>query len=119
MLFIEILQGQYEELDNKYQKLRSLASSLQTQLAIAQSDADICRIEKDKLYEEKNEQLKMLEDNLVSARQEKDELEKKWQKEFETLRNQNQGDIYLKRICYFILTNLFVNRSRRTSSNRL
>ncbi|XP_055372949.1 probable serine/threonine-protein kinase DDB_G0282963 isoform X2 [Condylostylus longicornis] len=86
----ENLEDKYKELEEKYNKLRQLASTLQTQLATAKGEVDDLRTEKDQLCEEKDAQLKNLQELLDKAIEERKELEIKWQKEFELLRNHNQ-----------------------------
>lgn len=59
------------------------------QLTTAQSDIEAIKSEKQKLIDEREEQEKAMQQILENAQQEKVDLELKWKKEFELLRNNN------------------------------
>lgn len=121
LIYLEELETQHTELEEKYQQTKSLASTLQTQLAFAQSDTEQCRTEKEKLREEKDAELKSLQEALDKSQKERKESEEKWKKEFEVLRTQTAGKsipIIYTYVNYFKNNNL-PYRSRGKSTKRL
>lgn len=85
------LEAEHEELKKKFENIKKMASSLHTQLAEAQDKADQERIEKERLLVQlANEQLTAKE-ALEKAGAEREQIELKWQKEFENLRTTNSG----------------------------
>ncbi|XP_055855477.1 inner centromere protein A isoform X2 [Episyrphus balteatus] len=83
------LDRQYKELDERYKEMKLLAGNLQTQYACAQTEAEQCRKETEDLRLEKDEQVRILEEALATAKQEQEAMQTKWHKEFESLRTQN------------------------------
>ncbi|XP_037904457.1 putative uncharacterized protein DDB_G0282133 isoform X4 [Hermetia illucens] len=83
------LKTKHTELLDNYRHTQNLANALQTQLAFAQSDIETVRKEKQKLCEEKDAELRNLQEALKESQEKHKELEIKWQKEFESLRTQN------------------------------
>lgn len=93
----EELNQRYQDLEDRYvqttEKLKSIqafTSHLQVQLAEAQSDADQNRVEKEELIRARTEEEKIIRDTLDQAIEERQQVEAKWQQEFEKLRNFNQ-----------------------------
>lgn len=85
------LEAQHKQLKEKLDKLQSLASSLQMQLAVAQSDAAALQSEKEQCQKEHAEQCQKLQAAIDAAIVEKNQLEVKWQKDFEQLRTHHSG----------------------------
>lgn len=93
----DLMNKRYLELEEKYnethQKLLSIqafTSHLQVQLAEAQCEAETNRVEKEKLVNERKEEEKIISEALDTAIEERTQIEAKWHKEFEHLRNLNQ-----------------------------
>lgn len=84
------LEERYNETLEKLASIQSFTSHLQTQLAEAQSDADSSRQEKERLISARSEEEKIIRDSLEQAIEERNQVEAKWQREFEQLRNFNQ-----------------------------
>ncbi|KAH8288905.1 hypothetical protein KR054_011667 [Drosophila jambulina] len=84
------LEAKYHELTEKYKQNQSLASSLQTQLASAQVEAEEWRQQVEKIRAELEEQIRILKSALDNSEAERKICEDKWQKEFEMLRTHNR-----------------------------
>lgn len=66
-----------------------MATSLQIQIANVKSETEKCQLEKEKLMQEKMEEQKVLREALDKALKERSEIETKWKKDFEQIRNVN------------------------------
>ncbi|XP_033239996.1 uncharacterized protein [Drosophila pseudoobscura] len=84
------LEAQYNDLTEKYKQTQGLASSLQTQLAGAQAEAQEWRQQVDTIRSELDEQIRILKNALENSEAERKICEDKWQKEFEMLRTHNR-----------------------------
>ncbi|KAH8335738.1 hypothetical protein KR074_012194 [Drosophila pseudoananassae] len=84
------LEAQYNELTEKYKQTQALASSLQTQLACAQVDAEEWRQQVDRIRAELEDQIRILKNALENSEAERKICENKWQEEFEMLRTHNR-----------------------------
>ncbi|KPU79808.1 uncharacterized protein Dana_GF18071, isoform B [Drosophila ananassae] len=84
------LEAQYNELTEKYKQTQALASSLQTQLACAQVDAEEWRQQVDRIKAELEDQIRILKNALENSEAERKICENKWQEEFEMLRTHNR-----------------------------
>lgn len=84
------LEERYNETLEKLTNIQSFTRHLQVQLAEAQSDADSSRQEKERLISARSEEEKIIRDSLEQAIEERNQVEAKWQREFEQLRNFNQ-----------------------------
>ncbi|XP_034127445.1 trichohyalin-like isoform X2 [Drosophila guanche] len=84
------LEAQYNDLTEKYKQTQGLASSLQTQLAGAQSEAEEWRQQVESIRGELDEQIRILKNALDNSEAERKICEDKWQKEFEMLRTHNR-----------------------------
>ncbi|GAB0095643.1 hypothetical protein DMENIID0001_110480 [Sergentomyia squamirostris] len=80
------LEVSRNELEIKLKDIQHFTSSLQVQLAEAQSHAETCKKERNKLVDERVGEQKLVQDVLESALNQRDQLEAK----FEQLRNVNQ-----------------------------
>lgn len=93
----EDLNQKYQDLEDRYNQtieklgnIQAFTRHLQVQLAEAQSDADKSRAEKEELLQARIEEEKIIRDSLEQAIEERQQVEAKWQREFEQLRNFNQ-----------------------------
>lgn len=109
---------QYNELQEKYKQTQSLASSLHTQLAQAQTEAEEWKAEVEKIRTELEDQIKVLKNALENSENERKICEDKWQREFEMLRTHNMGKYSYVPLHLLHLTEvfrlmffLFMNRS--------
>lgn len=84
------LEERYNETTTKLASITAFTSHLQVQLAEAQSDAEGSRAEKEQLISARTEEEKIIRDSLEQAIEERNQVEAKWHKEFEQLRNLNQ-----------------------------
>ncbi|XP_034662039.1 myosin-9 isoform X1 [Drosophila subobscura] len=84
------LEAQYNDLTEKYKQTQGLASSLQTQLAGAQAEAEEWRQQVESIRGELDEQIRILKNALDNSEAERKICEDKWQKEFEMLRTHNR-----------------------------
>ena len=84
------LEDRYNQLTEKLTNIQTFTSHLQVQLAEAQSDADTSRAEKEQLIRAREEEEKIIRDSLEQAIEERQQVEARWHKEFEQLRNFNQ-----------------------------
>jgi chromosome segregation ATPase len=84
-----MLEKQYMDSCTKLQKMQSLASQLNVQLAQASVDIEKLRMERDELLDKLTAQEKLLRDILETAAEEREQTAAKWKHEFEQLRNVN------------------------------
>lgn len=83
------LEQQYRETVTKLQKMQSLASNLNVQLAQASHDTEKIRQERDETLDKLAAQEKLLRDILQTATEEREQIVAKWKHDFEQLRNVN------------------------------
>lgn len=83
------LERQYIETVGKLQKMQSLASTLNVQLAEASIDVEKLRQERDELLDKLTVQEKLLRDILQTATDEREKIIAKWKHDFEQIRNVN------------------------------
>lgn len=84
------LEERYSETTGKLASITAFTSHLQVQLAEAQSDAESSRAEKEQLINARTEEEKIIRDSLEQAIEERNQVDAKWQKEFEQLRSLHQ-----------------------------
>lgn len=84
------LEDRYQQTTEKLTSIQAFTSHLQVQLAEAQSDAETSRAEKEELVRARAEEEKIIRDSLEQAIEERQQVEAKWHREFEQLRNFNQ-----------------------------
>lgn len=89
LMFAASLDNQHKESVGKLQKMQSLASNLNVQLAQASVDMEKLRQERDELLDKLTAQEKLLRDILQTATEERDQIIAKWKHDFEELRNHN------------------------------
>lgn len=68
---------------------QALTTTLQIEIANVKSETEKCQLEKEKLQQEKMEEQKVLREALDKALKERSELDAKWKKDFEQIRNVN------------------------------
>lgn len=83
------MEQQNRETVEKLQKMQSLASNLNVQLAQASVDIEKTRQERDEILNKLTAQEKILRDILETATVEREQIVAKWKHEFEKLRNVN------------------------------
>lgn len=83
------LEQQYQESVGKLQKMQSLASNLNVQLAQASVDIENTRQERDEILDKLTAQEKLLRDILETATVEREQIVAKCKHDFEQLRNVN------------------------------
>lgn len=90
MMYVLVsLEQQYRETVVKLQKMQSLASNLNVQLAQASHDTERIRQERDEILDKLTAQEKLLRDILQTATEEREQIVAKWKHDFEQLRNVN------------------------------
>lgn len=83
------MEQQYRETVAKLQKMQSLASNLNVQLAQASHDTEKIRQERDEVLDKLAAQEKLVRDILQTATEEREQIVAKWKHDFEQLRNVN------------------------------
>jgi bifunctional N-acetylglucosamine-1-phosphate-uridyltransferase/glucosamine-1-phosphate-acetyltransferase GlmU-like protein len=83
------LEQQYLESVGKLQKMQSLASNLNVQLAQASVEIEKLRMERDEILDKLTAQEKLLRDILATATEEREQIVAKMKHDFEQLRNVN------------------------------
>lgn len=96
MFCLDELEVKYDELREKLTQLQTLATSLQVQLADAQSTVTIVRQEREQCMAAHEVEKQKLQDALNLAVQEKIKTETKWHADFEQLRTVNSGNVLWK-----------------------
>lgn len=88
-IFAASLDNQYKETVGKLQKMQSLASTLNLQLAQASVEIEKLRHQRDEILDKISSQEKLLRDILQTATEEREQIMAKWKHDFEKLRNVN------------------------------
>lgn len=83
------MEIQYRDTVERLQKMQSLASNLNVQLAQASVDVEKLRQERDEILDKLTVQEKLLRDILTTASEERDQIVAKMKHDFEQLRNVN------------------------------
>lgn len=73
----------------RLKEIKNFCSTLQIQLASTQTEVEALKCEKQKLMDERAEEVNRMQKALDNAQQDKIDLDKKWKKEFEQLRSNN------------------------------
>lgn len=89
MIIAEDLETIHAETEDKLKASQQLSTGLQIQIANVKSETEKCQLEKQKLMQEKVEEQKVLRDALDKALRERTELETKFKRDFEQVRNVN------------------------------
>lgn len=89
MIIAEDLEVVHNETEDKLKNTQQMATTLQIQIANVKSETEKCQLEKQKLMQEKVEEQKVLRDALDKALKERTELETKFKRDFEQIRNVN------------------------------
>uniref|UniRef100_A0A1B0FR47 Uncharacterized protein n=1 Tax=Glossina morsitans morsitans TaxID=37546 RepID=A0A1B0FR47_GLOMM len=83
------LETQYQQLQDQYKETQSLASSLHSQLMVAQTEVEKWRKEIETIRVDLEEQIRILKNALENSENERKICEDRWQKQFEMLRTHN------------------------------
>uniref|UniRef100_A0A1A9ZC76 Uncharacterized protein n=1 Tax=Glossina pallidipes TaxID=7398 RepID=A0A1A9ZC76_GLOPL len=83
------LETQYQELQDQYKETQNLASSLHSQLMVAQNEVEKWRKEIETIRVDLEEQIRILKNALENSENERKICEDRWQKQFEMLRTHN------------------------------
>lgn len=83
------MEQQHRETVEKLQKMQSLASNLNVQLAQVAGDIEEIRQERDEILDKLTAQEKLLRDILETATVEREQIIAKWKHDFEQIRNVN------------------------------
>jgi chromosome segregation ATPase len=83
------LEQQFRETVGKLQRMQSLVSNLNVQLAQMSVDVEQLRQERDEILDKLTVQEKILRDVLETSMDEREQLNLKWKHDFEQLRNVN------------------------------
>lgn len=83
------MEQQFRETVGKLQRMQSLVSSLNVQLAQMSVDVEQLRQERDEILDKLTAQEKLLRDTLSTSIEEREQVSAKWKHEFEQLRNVN------------------------------
>lgn len=83
------MEQKFRETVGKLQRMQSLVSNLNVQLAQMSVDVEQLRQERDEILDKLTVQEKLLRDVLETSMEEREQLQAKWKHDFEQLRNVN------------------------------